>query len=345
MSLPSITLTWKQLLTSGVPGLRIPYASLADATQNTLFHGKDFLVSSSGGTTKPTLLWSAAGGTGPTNSADHTDRWTSAAAVTPRATTTAASQAWAVIVLASGVQVLLSWTGTSDDIFRVAFSPGALYTLAGTTNNCPTATDEQVVTTTASTSMVGSTTSGDRILHLWADDAGNGFRCVVMRAGTMVSPAWGVESFEAGVTSPASIPTSTWGFCFSRANMVPGNNPGINTAYSQGSSGGLLRSLVSSVGYSCQVVLGTELGPAGVAAPTTYTYQPELQGAGFTPYPVGMHTNNATGSRGRVGNLTDWWACAPSGVVDGDGLGNAYQLMQINGVLWPNPSAQAPTVT
>lgn len=344
MSLPSIAITWKQLLTTLIPGLRIPYVSLADATQNALFKLKDFLTSSSGATTKPTLTWTAASGTGPTNSADHTDRWANAAAVTPRATATAASQAWAMMTYANGAQVLLSWTGASDDVFRVAFSPGGLYVLAGTTNNLPTATDEQVVC--SATSMVNATTSADRILHIWADDTGNGFRCAIFRSGVICAPVFGVERFTAGVTSPASVSPAVWGFAFSKANLIPGSNPGINTSYSSTSSGGLVRTLVSSVGYSCQVSLGVEIGPGNTTpATSTYTYQPELQGAGFSPYPIGMHTSNQTGSRGRLGNLIDWWSCSPSGVVDGDGFGNSYQFMQMNGTLWPNPSNQAPTIS
>src|SRR5262245_20319881 len=176
MALPVIQKTWRQLLTAGTPGSRVPFVSVLDTMQQVIFRIKDYLCNSSGATTKYTVLWSSSGGTGPTNANDHTDRLTSPTAWTPPATAATASQAWVVLVGGSGEQILFAFQGATDDVMRVAYSPGGLYTLAATTTNQPTATDEQLVIGGASNSIVNNATSTDRILHLWVRDDGKGFR-------------------------------------------------------------------------------------------------------------------------------------------------------------------------
>jgi hypothetical protein len=412
-TLPAITRTWKQLLTTGVPGQRISFVSVLDAMQNTLYGLKNFLVSTSGATTKYQVVWTASGGTGPANSADSTDRWSGAAAITPRATVAAASQAWCLLlagnaqpvwtintVYAQGTyvtnggnvyicrtagtsagsggptttaadivdntahwqflqvgtgqtQILLAFQGASDDICRISFSPGALFVLAGTTNNQPTATDEQVFL--SATTIVNATASADRILHVWASDDAHAFRALVMRSSVVVSPAFGVEDFQAGVTSfpvngsasVATLPRATWGFAFVNSLMTAAQITAAAYSTTAGSNyGGLVRALVSSSFFSCSTLLGGEASGLGAGDHSFFTFQPELQGgAGYIPWPLGMVTNTA-GARGRLGNPVDWWAVSPSGGVVGDGLGASYQFWQVGtSVIWPNPSNAAPTLT
>lgn len=345
MALPTIIATWKQLLTTGTPGARVSFVSLLDTMQQTLFRVKDFLCNGSAATTKYSVLWTASNGTGPTNSNDHTDRWTSAATITPRGTSAGVSQAWAVLTDGNGAQILLAFQGASDDICRISFSPGALFTLAGTTNQQPTATDEQVILST--TSVVGATASGDRILQVWASDDAKMFRVAIFRAGVVVAPVWGVELFTSGMTAPAAATPCVWGFAFSDGNLAVGTTA-LSAAWSANARGGLVQTTVSSIKYSCQTQMAIEsanLAGTYGPAPQQYTYQPELQGAGFAPYPIALHTTNQTGSRGRLGNLIDWWCVSPASVADGDGFGTSYQFIQMGSVLWPNPSAQAPTIT
>lgn len=418
-ALPTITRTWKQLLVSTVPGARITYVSVLDAMQQTLYGLKNFLVSGSGATTKYGVVWSASGGTGPANSADATDRWTSASTITPRSATAGASQAWIVLLagnaraawvannlytagdyvtnggnvyicrggVVSGTpqltgtsassggptgttaditdnvahwqflqagtgatQILIAFQGASDDIARISFSPGALFTLAGTTNQQPTATDEQVIV--SGTTIVATTTSGDRILHVWASDDAHAFRCVVLRSGAFTGPAFGVEDFQRGVTSfpvlgngyVAAMPTAVWGFSFNATPMSTLIGSYSNTAGSN--CGGLTRSLVSGSSFSNTCNVGIEATGAGgsfQSALAYYSFAPELQASLFSPYPMSLHSNLA-GARGRLGNLIDWWALAPSGYAVGDGFGSSYQFWQVQGALWPNPSNTAPTI-
>lgn len=410
MTVPAYARTWHQLLTSSIPGNRIPYVSVTDAAQNTMYQTKAAMVGGLGQTTGFSLLWSASGGTGPTNSSDHTDRWTSSSAITPQATVAAASQAWCVLVGAgkpawatstvyaqgayvtangnvyvcrtagtsassgggpSGTgtniadntaawqymqagtgapQILITYQGASADIFRLSISPAGLFTLAGTTNNQPTAADEQVFC--SATSIVNSATSGDRILHVWCADDASAWKMVVLRAGAMAGPLVGCETIQDGVvqfpvptgTCVAALPCDWWGFAFSSAYTVPPIN-----SYQVNACGGLMRSLVAGAGFSCQINVGVEcIAPGGtVQSPTVqYSYQAELQGAsGYLCFPLAIHTTNATGSRGRLGNLIDWYISAPSGVLLGDGYGSSYQWWELGYIILPNPSGNAPTIT
>jgi hypothetical protein len=407
VTVPAYTRTWKQYLASGSPGVRIPFVSVTDAAQNAMYQWKQFLVSGSGATTPFTLLWSAAGGTGPSSSSDHTDRWSSSSAVTPQASSAGASQAWCILVGAprpswatntvyaqgayvtangnvyvcrtggtsassgggpsgTGVnitdntaawqymqagtgapQYLIAYQGASADVFRISVSPAALFTLAGTSNNQPTATDEQVIC--SATSIVNATASADRILHLWASDDGNAWRMVVLRSGAMAGPLVGGETVQDtvaqfpvnGSSAVATLPCNSWGFSISSTTL---SSPNLTSGYSANSAGGLIRALVSGTFYSCQCTMETMMF-AGVASYQEYTFQPELAGGGFLPWPLRLETVNATGARGPVGNLIDWWACAPSGRTLGDGFGPAYQWWQLNDMLMPNPSAQAPILS
>lgn len=412
MTVPAYARTWHQILTSTFPGNRITFVSLIDASQNTFFQTKAAMCGGLGQTTPMTVVWSASAGTGPTNSADHTDRITSAATVTPRATIAAASQAWVVMLdgntrpawtgatnytqgqyvtnsgnvyvcrttglsagsggptttaaditdgtahwqyLQAGTgagQILFTFQGATDDVFRISYSPGALFTLAGTTNNQPTATDEEVIV--SATSIVGATASGDRILQVWVSDDAKAWKMMVLRAGAMAGPLIGTENISEGVVqfpvngsaSVATLPNPVWGFCFVSGQLGQG---GVCTGYQANTKGGLMRTLVSGVGYACQAYPAVEcIAPGGtIQEPTTnITFQTELQGAsGFPNWPLALYTTNVSGSRGRLGTLIDWYIAFPSGCVLGDGYGSSYQWIQNIELLLPNPSAQAPTLT
>ena len=337
MPLPTITETWVQLLTTGTPGARIAFVSVVDTMQQFAFRLKDFLISGSTAATKYTLKWSASGGTGPSGAGDATDRITSAATWTPRATVAAASQAWYLLTGALGEQILVAFQGASDDICRISFSPTGAFALAGTTTHQPTATDEQVIL--SATSVVNATASADRILHIWARDDAKGFRVGLFRSSVITAPVFGVEEFISGATSPASVPVPVWGFAFTSATLT---STTLNGGYAANSRGGLCRTLVSAVGFSAQIRFMIE-GDSGTSALATYTFQPEAQGSGFAAYPLSMHSVT-TGSRGRWGIPIDWWCCSPSGVAEGDGFGDSYQFVQMGAALWPNPSNTAPTI-
>jgi hypothetical protein len=337
--LPTIVKSWVQLLTTGTPGVRLVFSTLLDSSQQVAFRLKDFLVSGSTAATKYTVLWTSSGGTGPTNSADHTDRITSAATWTPRATVAAASQAWYVLTGGLGEQILITFQGATDDIFRISFSPGGLFVLAGTTNQQPTATDEQLMYN--GNTVVGNVASTDRILHIWARNDAKGFRFVVYRAGLLVSPAIFIEEFVSSVVLPAVLTPPVCGGVVT-GSILPSQAflaPILNTIII------VVRTTVSSTGFNAMCSFGGEAGSGGAPAFSTYITTTDLQAGAFAPYPFSIHTQT-TGTKGRVGNLIDMWGVSPTGALAGDGFGTSYQFVMVGQYLmWPNPSNTAPTLS
>lgn len=340
MATPAYLRTWVQKLTTGTPGSRIAYVSLIDTMQNYLYGVKTFLLANG-----YTLLWSASAGTGPANAADHTDRITSAATVTPRATIAGASQAWFVLTDANGAQLLITYQGASDDICRISFSPGALFTQAGTTNQQPTATDEELIS--SAVSVVGSSTSADRVWHGWATADGKNCRFMIYRSGAIVGVMWGLELFTLP-TLPGNVtfvPTLTgrgvWGFCFLASQT--GSCSAAAGAYGAVSQGGLTRALISSVGKDVQCGLST-WSASNVVAPQLLSTNAALQGTnGFTPWPLVL-MSVLGGADGYVGALADWYLANPTGLVVGNGFGVSYNWIQLGVILWPNPSLVVPTI-
>jgi hypothetical protein len=318
--------------------VRLVFSSVTDSAQQVAFRLKDFLVSGSTAATKYTVLWTSSGGTGPTNSADHTDRITSAATWTPQASIAAASQAWYVLTGGLGEQILITNQGGSTDIFRISFSPGGLFVLAGTTNQQPTATDEQVIF--SATTIVNSAASTDRILHIWARNDAKGFRFLVYRAGVPVSAAIFIEEFVSSVSAPAVLSPAVCGGIIgnqilpSQAFLAPIPNQIFVAA----------RTSVASTGFNASCGFCGEAGVGGFPAFSTYTTLTELQSNAFAPYPFSLHTTT-TGTKGRVGNLIDMWGVSPTGAIAGDGFGTSYQFVMVGQyLLWPNPSNVAPLI-
>ncbi len=179
--LPTYLKTWNFSLINQ----RIPYVSLNDASASLLYAVKNYLVATMGAS-----LWGSCNGT----TGDNTDRWSSKANATTRGATTGAANSWAVIAW-SGGQLCLSYVGASDDVFRISFSQGSLFVLAGTPANTPTATDEAVIATAVS--VVGVTTSADRVFSITATSDRSVFRCYVLRQAT-ATMAFGLENIIEG---------------------------------------------------------------------------------------------------------------------------------------------------
>ncbi len=338
MSTPTYVRTWVQKLDTGVPGERIAYVSLIDTMQNYIYGIKTFLLANG-----YSLLWSSSAGTGPTNSGDLTDRIASASDFTPRATIAAASQAWFVLTDGNGAQLMITYQGASDDIARITYSPGALFVLAGTTNQQPTATDECIISSAAT--LIDATTSADRVWHGWATADGKNCRFAVYRSGVLAGQLWGLELFVLPTLpgnvsfTPVVSGSAVWGFCF-RADQTAGAGTAAG-AYSASVRGGLTHATISSVDYKVQSALSA-WSASNVVAPQVLTTKPALQGTiGYTPWPLTLISIMGSAD-GYVGALVDWYL-AP--VTDaGNGFGAAYNWIQEGGLLWPNPSLVAPTI-
>jgi hypothetical protein len=282
---------------------RIVFASVLDACQKYAYGLKTALLA--GGLTH---LWSASGGTGPTNAADHTDRITSAATWTPRATIAGASQAWFVLTDGNGAQWLFAFQGASDDVFRVSFSPGALFTLAGTTNQQPTATDEQVIAT--GITMVSATASADRVWHCQVSTDAKIWRAWLYRQATCI------HMLRCERISPVTFPGSvTWtvpvvGY-FHPSNAVSSTSFGSGTSVT-----GKTSIVVSSVRKDATVIPGV-MAWGGTLLNWGNT-QTALQGAnGYPISPIACGSSLA-GAEGPLGLHIDIYIGRTAGVTDGD---------------------------
>jgi len=142
------------------PNVRLtPFVSLVATMGWWLYQNKTAMLAAGW-----TLVCTSDGVTGPTTLADATDRLPSAAECQVRATVAAAAQSWFIVKNADDVQVLFAFQGASDDICRISMSQGALFVLAGTTTQQPTAADECLLTT--GSSIINATASADRVMSI-----------------------------------------------------------------------------------------------------------------------------------------------------------------------------------
>jgi hypothetical protein len=193
-TLPTFLKTWNF---AGI-NTRIPFVSVADASASLLFGIKSYLV----GTMGAPLVASSNGTTGPTTPStllslgDSADRILSKANCTTRGTVAAAAQSWFCITWA-GIQLMFEYQAagvspTGDDIFRISYSPGNLFTSQATTTFAPTATDEVVIAT--GITIVGTTASADRVYSIQAATDRSVFRLWTYRANALQS-SFGMEKF------------------------------------------------------------------------------------------------------------------------------------------------------
>lgn len=131
-----------------------------------------------------TMKFSCNGTTGPTGPTDTTDRIASAANFTTRATVAAAAQSWYVVQNTDGVQMLFTYQGATDDVMRISYSPGGLFTLAVTTTNQPTATDEVIMTNI--TTVINNTATLDRVMSIFCAADSTAWRVALFRNSTLV---------------------------------------------------------------------------------------------------------------------------------------------------------------
>lgn len=322
MTIPAITQSW--LISANN---RYVFSTVIGATQAAIFSVKGFLKTTVGLTVKG----SCTAGTG---AMDGTDRWASAADVTPRNNGSAGSQAWFVLTDGNAADVCLSFNSASDDIFRLAHSPGGLYVAAGTANNQPTATDEcPSFTTTAS--WFNATASGDRIWNLWGTADKKMWRCVVGRLSAFQS-LFGLERLTNNVIAPAIFVGPSIANIFLNSN-ASGTTVGSATG-SSSTSGGSRTARVHVNGADANVPCGGA-GEAflGQASSGTFgTERPELQGsAGEILVPLGC-ASGTTNQSGKLGNHYDWWyAYSNSLIVFGDVFGNFQLFAAGDGIILP----------
>lgn len=321
MALPTVTKTWTISANN-----RITFVSLLDTMQKYLLGVKNFLKTTGGYTVKGS---SSAG----TAAMDGVDRWTVSTDVTPRATVSAASQAWFVLTDANGCDILLDFQGASDDICLIAFSPGGLYVVAGTANNKPTATDE--VTITSAVSVINATASADRLWNGWVDSTKKLCRFIIARSGIFVGIAWGVELTTSKIIGPPAV--------WSPAVVGWGFGPGAGAFANQGSIVNA-RVMVASVAIIVSAKLMMEVFQSQFQL--WGAVQVEAQGSvGYPIFPMSIGSTTS-GAQGKLATWFDWWF-ARSNASDGDTYGT-LQFIDVNiatHCIWPWDGATTPSLT
>lgn len=186
---------------------------------------------------KWTLKWTCDGTTGPTGVSDATDRLTDATKTATRATVAAAAQSWAVYSNVDGVQLKITYQGTSDDILKIGYSRSDGYVLAVTTTNEPTATDECFH---IGPTVIGAGLSADRVMSIWVRSDGRGWRCATWRSGVGQSIIWvdkGTSLAGVRITNPIMTPPYSNGHIngagttrYTNIGSVMGAPPSFSTA-------------------------------------------------------------------------------------------------------------------
>jgi hypothetical protein len=208
------------------PNVRNVFSTLTDMAGWFIYQNHTWLI-----THAWTVKWTSNGSVGPASSGDTTDRIISNAAASVRGTASATPQSWTVLQNPDGLQLLIAYQGagtspTGDDIIRISYSPGGLFTPQGFTNPTytyqPTATDEVVVST--GNSIINSTASADRVMSIWASDDGKAWSCALWRTSVLLALV-GVER----VISYCETGVQTLPYFGYRYNsLIRSNSPGGN---------------------------------------------------------------------------------------------------------------------
>jgi len=225
-------------------------------------------------------------------------------------TATNASFANATLTGGSGMDILLTYQGASDDIARISFSPTGLFTPAGTANQQPTATDEIVVV--SALTLINATASLDRVWHAQASTDKKQFRVNIYR-NSVLTYQFGVEQVTREPNMGASF---VW----------PSNAVGWGTfAVSPASQGSAYASF--GVGQQAQARVNATTVPYGGIGESqgwnnVTVAQPELQA--FTPItPIGYYNNTSSALQGILGYPIDMWGCPVGGNIgQGDTFGS-----------------------
>lgn len=302
------------------PNLRRSYVSLNDLTSWWIYENK---VAKLGGSW--TIKWTSDGTNGPASDLDNTDRLASPANCATRGTTGSTAQSWYLAQNNEGVQILVTYQGATDDIARVSFSPGGLFTRAGTPTFPPTATDEVVVS--AATTIVNATTSADRVMSIWCAADGTDWRCPVFRQN-------GIASCLSVMKVQRIAPVSTFPVPYVFGNFVRMSREFLNDSTDVATPtymemGALAIGAASFRGYGGRVFTnstsrlarmygqwfmgsgngitnGNTLSNGGGAATFASTYCASLGGTGALTWPIHLNGERTANLDGPWGTLIDW---------------------------------------
>lgn len=313
-SLPAYLKTWN------FTGLNqsVPYVSVNDEMAELLYRIKNYCVSTLGAT----VTYSCDGTTGPASGADHTDRWASKANATTRGANTTTANSFVVFPWGTG-QLCLSYVGASDDIARISFSPGGLFTPAGTANQTPTATDEIILL--AAVSLVGNGTSANRVFHITGDTARTVLRVAVWRQNTLVI-SFGCER----VLEAPGIPVGTMVIWSSNTSASVATAAGSQIGSAAGTSTGAANEMKCYLNGAVRICFG---GAVIFNNSTTFSNNPPLLNGGVIPMPVLVGTTSANND-GWIGTRYDIIHPHTGSIASGntfDDIPQGLRMMAVSG--------------
>jgi hypothetical protein len=316
--IPAVTQSWTISANN-----RYLFGTVQGATQAYVFSIKQFLKVTMGYTVKG----SSSAGTG---AMDGVDRWSATSDVTPRNNGASGSQAWVVLTNGDAADICLSYNSSSDDVFRIAFSPGGVFVAAGTANQQPTAVDECFES--ASGTWGGTQGTFDRVWHHWGTSDKRMWRSAIFRDGSMVS-AVGTERLVSTVVSPAAfVGPAMYKFFYTQGAV--GDSSGALGIYNAATGGGVARVHASDQDVNISLGGGGEMYGGFPGASTFNVEKPPLQGGCcHIVNPVCLYSTTATGD-GKLGMRIDWWFAFTFGVsVPSDWYGRLVTV--VAQMIWP----------
>lgn len=295
------------------PNVRNAYVSLADMSGWFIYENHAWMIAHGW-----TVKFTSDGVTGPSGSGDTTDRIINKAAASVRGAVAAAPQSYTVLQSADGVQLLMTFQGASDDVVRLSYSPGGLFTLAGTTTHQPTAADETLWVT--ATSVVNGTTSADRVMTIWCSDDGRNWCNALYRQGTLQTII-GLERVDS-VCSPGVFDQPYIAMKYSHADRITSDSNGgpcqahslnFTTTGAASWRGALTRVFTQGAAriQTCGggVLLITQAPGGNMQMGDSFlSNTPALQAGTMPLLPLFLcNERNVAGQSGVVGTPQDWW--------------------------------------
>lgn len=328
MGIPALTRTYSA---TSLVNQTITYVSLNDLVASYGYGLKAHLVATVGMTVK----YTCDGTTGPSSGADHTDRLSSKANFTTRGANSTSAQSFWVLTDGSGADWMFAYQGATDDVARISYSKGGLFTPAGTATNQPTATDEEVIT--SANTVVGTATSGQRVWNCVASSDMKAAFVTVFRSNVLVGQAWNIGTCNSAIAGV--------GNSYSPAVIGMSSSLFAPATYFNGSQViGRARPNIGGSDVSVALIAGFESPPSATFVDGINC---EAQGSlGGLMFPL-SGWSTTTGCKGKICNFIDVYKDAntqPDGSVttDKNWIHLAFTASAAGGVLWPWDGSSTP---
>lgn len=293
------------------PNVRNAYVSLADMSGWYIYQNHTWLI-----THGWTVKFSCDGTTGPANVSDTTDWLLSKQDADTRGVNAAAAQSYSVLQSSDGVQLMFTFQGATDDVIRISYSPGGLFTVVGGGSPIqPTATDEVIFC--QGNSVVNAGTSLDRVMTIWAADDGTAWSNVLFR-NNATQTMLGFEKINSacapGVfTQPYLAYRYT---AFDRSNNPGGAGPVYDVSSTAAGAaawtGGMARVFTLGAARSTRIGAGTLAlayleGQNFQINQTFLSNSPALQNGSMPLLPLFLSGEKTSALDGFLGTPIDWW--------------------------------------